>query len=157
MKCHPQSRVHYRRLLCVMSSWVLNISRDGDFTASVRKLFHPQSKKSGVCFVLCFLKQNFLCFSLGSLPPVFSPDTTEMHLALFSLLTPIIFLYTLMRSTLNLLFSRLKISQLSLSLYKAHSVIFVVPCWVCSSMSRNFLYRGHKTPGVASLVLCRRE
>jgi len=48
-----QSRVSEGRLLRVISNWILNISKDGDFTMSLGNLFlsdHPHSEE-WFCYV----------------------------------------------------------------------------------------------------------
>ena len=91
------SRVTWIRLPRTMSRWILNISKSGHSTTSLRNLCQ--------CLITltvkkCFLvfRQNLPCFSLCPLPLVLSPDTTENSLAPSSL--PLLsYLYTLIRSS----------------------------------------------------------
>ena len=69
------------------------------------------------------VKLIFPCFNLSPLPLVLSLGTTEKNLAPSSQHPPLRYLYTLMRSPLGLLFSRLnRPSSLSLSSYDTCSI-----------------------------------
>jgi len=71
-----QSRVTYSRLHRTLSRRVLNISREGDSTASLGSLFQGSVTLRGKKFFLMF-RQNFLCFNLCPLPLVLLLGTTE--------------------------------------------------------------------------------
>jgi len=75
-----RSRVTYSRLHRTLSRQVLNISREGDSTTSLGRLFQCSItlRVKKFFFVLSW---NFLCFSLCPLPLVLSLDTTEKCLA----------------------------------------------------------------------------
>jgi len=75
-----RSRVTYSRLHRTLSRRVLNISREGDSTASLGSLFQGSVTLRGKKFFLMF-RWNFLCFSLCPLPLVLSLGTTEKSLA----------------------------------------------------------------------------
>ena len=64
-----RSRVTYSRLHRTASRRVLNISREGDSTASLGSLFQCSITLRGKKFFLMF-RRNFLCFSLCPLPLV---------------------------------------------------------------------------------------
>ena len=74
------SRVTYSRLHRTLSRRGLNISREGDSTASLGSLFQGSVTLRGQKFLLMF-RRNFLCFSLCLLPLVLSLGTTEKCLA----------------------------------------------------------------------------
>ena len=74
------SRVTQSRLHRTASKWVLNISREGDSTASLGSLCQGSVTLRGKKFFLMF-SWNFLCFSLCPLPLVLSLGTTEKSLA----------------------------------------------------------------------------
>ena len=109
----------------------------GDSTNSRSNLFQCLTTLTSKKFVLTF-KWNFLYFNL-----CFSPLVLLLHitksLTLSSLLAPIRHLYTLVRSCLSLLFSRLNSpSSLSLSWYIWCSELLIIIealGWTCSSMS----------------------
>jgi len=75
-----QSRVTHSRLHRTASRRVWNISREGDFTASLGSLFQGSVTLRAKKFFLMF-RQKFLCFSLCPLPLVLSLGTTEKSLA----------------------------------------------------------------------------
>jgi len=75
-----RSRVTYSRLHRTLSRRVLNISREGDTTASLGSLCQGSVTLRGKKFFLTF-RRNFLCFSLCPLPLVLSLGTTEKSLA----------------------------------------------------------------------------
>ena len=75
-----RSRVTYSRLHRTLSRWVLNISREGDSTTSLGRLFQGSITLRGKKFFLMF-RRNFLGFSLCPLPLVLSLGTTEKSLA----------------------------------------------------------------------------
>ena len=68
-----QSRVTQSRLHRTASRRVLNISREGDSTASLGSLGQGSVTLRGKKF----FRRNFLCFSLCPLPLVLSLSTTE--------------------------------------------------------------------------------
>jgi len=70
-----QSRLHR-----TLSRRVLNLSREGDSTASLGSLFQCSVTLRGKKFFLMF-RRNFLCFSLCPLPLVLLLSTTEKSLA----------------------------------------------------------------------------
>lgn len=90
-----RSRSNYSRSL--QSSRVLNASREGDPTTSPGN--HPHSK---TCFLT--FKWKFLCFNLLSLPCCLSLGTTEKSMTPSSLLPPIRYSDTLIRSPMSFLF-----------------------------------------------------
>ena len=71
-----RSRVTYSNLHRTLSRRVLNISREGDSTASLGSLFQCSVTLRGKKFYFVF-RRNFLCFSLCPLPLVLSLGTTE--------------------------------------------------------------------------------
>jgi len=75
-----RSRVTQSRLHSTASSRGLNISREGDSTASLGSLGQGSVTLRGKKFFLMF-RWNFLCFSLCPFPLVLSLDTTEESLA----------------------------------------------------------------------------
>ena len=74
-----RSRVTYCRLHRNLSRQVLNISGEGDSTASLGSLFPCSITLRRKKFFLMF-RRNFLCFSLCPLPLVLSLGTTEKSL-----------------------------------------------------------------------------
>lgn len=118
--------------------WLLNISKDRDFTTALGNLC--QSKMYFLMF-----RRTFQCFILCLLPLVLTLCTTEMRQVLFSVHTSSRYLYTFLRS-LILLYSRLKnISSFSLSLQNRCFnllIIFMVFQWTLSSMFMPLLYWG---------------
>lgn len=108
-----------------MPTWDFTISSKEDSTDSLSNL-------SNQCFTILTevfpcVHMRFLCFNLCSFPLFLSWSTTEMSLSPSSLFLPIRYLYTLMRSHLNLLFSRVNsLSSPNLSSYeKCSSPLFV--------------------------------
>lgn len=83
------------------------------------------------------LKWSFLCFSVCLLPPVLSLDAIK-NLVLSAFLPPIRYLYTLIRYSLTLLFSRVNNStSFSFFLYDRcfrPLIISVALYWACSAM-----------------------
>jgi len=75
-----RSRVTQSRLHRTAARWVLNISREGDSTASLGSLGQGSVTLTGKKFFLVF-SWNFLCFSLCPLLLVLSLGTTEKSLA----------------------------------------------------------------------------
>jgi len=99
------SRTTYSQLPRTVSRWLLNISKEGDSTASLGNLCQC-SVTAKKCFLM--FRGNLLCLSLCPLPLVLSLGATEKSLALSSLHPPFRYLYTLLRHTPpSLLFSRL--------------------------------------------------
>ena len=72
-----RSRVTQSRPQRTLSRWVLNISREGDSTASLGSLGQGSVTLRGKKFFLIF-RRNFLCLSLCPLPLVLSLGTTEI-------------------------------------------------------------------------------
>ena len=71
---------HLQQAAETLSRRILNISREGDSTASLGSLFQCSVTLRGKKFFLMF-SWNFLCFSLCPLPLVLSVGTTEKSLA----------------------------------------------------------------------------
>ena len=128
-----------------VSRWLLCISKHGDFTTSLGNL-HLCSFTLTLKMCLLMFRWNLLCFNWCPLPLLLPLGTTEKSLALPFLHHPFRHLYTLIRSTVSLLFSRLiSPSSLSLSLQERCScplIIFVALHLTVSSMSMSFLYWG---------------
>ena len=100
------SKATQSRLLSTVSRRLLHIAKGGDSTASLGNLCQGSVTLTGKkCFLM--FRGHLLCFSLRPLPLVLSLDTTEKSLALSSLHPPFGYLYTLMRSSLSLLFPSL--------------------------------------------------
>ena len=74
------SRVTYSRLQRTLSRRGLNVSREGDSTASLGSLGQGSVTLRGKKFFLIF-SWSFLCFSLCQLPLVLSLGTTGKSLA----------------------------------------------------------------------------
>lgn len=71
-----QSTFSWRRLLRAMSWWVLNLSKDGDSTASLRNVLWCLTTLVGVGFFLKLISsQNFPCSSLCPLSFVLPAST----------------------------------------------------------------------------------
>ena len=106
---HAQSRVSYSRLLKVMLSWVLNISKDGDSTAPLSNLLQCLNILTvKVCLNTLTVKvrlNGISCTCLFLIPLVLFLGTTK-GLTLSSLLTHHVFIHT-DKIPLSLVFSRL--------------------------------------------------
>ena len=111
------------------------------------------------------MQGNLLCFSFCPLPLVLSLGTTEKSLAPSSLHFAFSYLYTLIRSALSLLFSRLN-SPSALGLSSCERCfspfdIFPVLHWTLQYVRVSLVLdkrsTGHSTPAIASSVLSRGE
>lgn len=114
------SRINYRRLPRTLSSWILNMSKDGDSATSLDKLFQCLAiltvKKNSLLF-----KKNFLYFSLWPMTLVHLEHHLEKPGSIFFILPHQVLLY-IAQMCLSLLFSRLNHpSSLSLLLYDRYS------------------------------------
>jgi len=112
----------------------LNTSRDGDSTTSSGNLCQHIFTFTVKIKVLSHIQMEFNAFQLYSLLLSLSLDTTESERSLApSSFPPIRCLYTLIRSPLRLLFSKLKSSSsLSLSSYKRCSSPLTI-LWLCAT------------------------
>jgi len=148
-----------------MSRQLLKVSKDRESISSLGNLL-----LCAVIFTvkkyLLILRRNQPYFSLCLFGFALSLGTIDQSLAPLSFNGPFRYPETLMRSHLNLLFSRLRsLSPLHLSFYGRYSSPFIIlvqpltrcspvdPCLSCSGEPRS----GHSMPAVASLVLRRGE
>lgn len=99
-------RVSNIRLPRPTSCWVLNVSKDADSTISLGNLFQYWITLRVKQWLSVF-RWNFLVFNLCPSLLLLSASTAEKSLAHSSSFLPIKYSYTLLRSPLNLIFSRL--------------------------------------------------
>jgi len=75
VQCTCSSRVACGK---TVSSWVLNLSTDGDYTASLGNLFQCLTTLSAE--VCCYVQMEFFMYPFWQLPLVLSLGTTEKSL-----------------------------------------------------------------------------
>lgn len=130
-----------------MSSWIFNVSKDGDSKASVGSLFQCLTTVAGKR-IFHMREGNFLYINLCQFVPVVSCPVPRNHLksAFIFLLLLISYLHTLIKSSLNFFFSRLNspcsFRLFSYGRYSTPLVIFVALCWACSHVSMVLSYWG---------------
>lgn len=134
-----QSRITCNRLLRTMASWVLNISKDEDSTASVGNLYQHLTI---LTVYFCLTRISLISFCANGLCPVTGHYWEESGSLFFPLTSHI---YTLIRSISA--FSSLRLSNpvsLSPSSYDSCScflIIFVALCCTHFSRSMSLLYQ----------------
>ena len=139
-----------------MSRQLSNISKVWDCKILLGNLFQGSVTLTvKKCFLM--IRGNLLCFSLCPLPLILSLGTVEKSLALFSLYPPFRYLYTLIRSPLSYLLSRLngprslRVFLKGVVLQSLNNLVRLCPCLSCTKELRT----RHSTLGVASPVLSK--
>lgn len=167
----PSRQGQWSRLPKTVSSWVLNISKNGDSTTSLGNLFwgsvtfSGKKKKTNHKGGFSMFKWNFPYFRWCALPLVLSLGNTK-SLPTSSLLPLVRYLHTLVRSPLSffllrlsqsLPYKRCSIPGVTLDLLQYCHVLLVLfcHCWVVMEITLSFRWDADRMPrGCGNYMNC---